>query len=346
MAEPAILVIKLGALGDFIQALGPLAAIRSHHREARLVLLTTAPFVAFARASPYVDDLWVDDRPKLLDVGGWLSLRRRLRAARFTRVYDLQTSDRSSHYFRLFWPGPYPEWSGIARGCSHPHANLRRDFMHNVDSRAEQLRMAGIMHCSPPDLSWAAGDVSHLGLASRYALLVPGGAPHRLAKRWPIERYAELAARLAGQGVQPVLIGAAAEDTLHGVIRTRCAEAVSLAGKTTLMELATLARGALVAIGNDTGPMHLTAAAGCPSVVLYSHESDPALCGQRGACVTYMGGGALKDVSVEEVVDEVAAQMAVGPRPAGSPADAALNSRLNSPLDYIPRRSNLRGSRD
>jgi ADP-heptose:LPS heptosyltransferase len=309
MAEPAILVIKLGALGDFIQALGPLAAIRGHHAGARIVLLTTAPFVAFARASPYVDDIWMDERPKLHEVRGWLSLRRRLRNAHFMRVYDLQTSGRSSHYFRLFWPGPYPEWSGIARGCSHPHANPQRDFMHNVDSRAEQLRMAGIMHCPPPDLSWAAGDVSHFGLASRYAMLVPGGAPHRPAKRWPVERYAELAARLAGQGVQPVLIGAAAEGTLHGVIRTRCAAAISLAGKTTLMNLATLARGALVAIGNDTGPMHLAAAAGCPLVVLYSHESDPALCGQRGDRVIYIRRPSLNDVGVSEVLDSVAAQM-------------------------------------
>lgn len=348
VAEPAILVIKLGALGDFVQTLGPLAAIRGHHAGARIVLLTTAPFVAFARASPYVDDVWVDDRPKLLDVRGWLLLRRRLRGARFTRVYDLQTSDRSGFYFRLFWPGPYPEWSGVARGCSHPHANPQRDFMHNVDSRAEQLRMAGIAHCPPPDLSWTTRDVSHLGLAPRYAMLVPGGAPHRPAKRWPVERYAALAARLAAQGVQPVLIGAAAEDPLHGVIRTRCAEAVSLAGETTLLDLAALARGALVAIGNDTGPMHLAAAAGCPSVVLYSHESDPALCGQRGARVTWIRRPSLNDVGVGEVLDTIAALMAAGTGfgAAGPSADAALHGISNSPLDYIPSRSNLRGSRD
>jgi ADP-heptose:LPS heptosyltransferase len=75
------------------------------------------------------------------------------------------------------------------------------------------------------------------------------------------------------------------------------------------MELATLARGALVAIGNDTGPMHLAAAAGCPSVVLYSHESDPALCGQRGACVTYIRRPSLNDVGVGDVLDTIAAQM-------------------------------------
>ena len=309
MAETSILVIKLGALGDFVQALGPFAAIRNHHPRARIVMLTTAPFAAFARACPYFDDVWVDDRPKLLDVGGWLSLRRRLRDAGFTRIYDLQTSDRSSSYFRLFWPGPYPEWVGIARGCSHPHTNPRRDFIHNVDSRAEQLRVAGIAHCPPPDLSWVDGDISHLGLGARYAILAPGGAPHRPAKRWPAERYAVLAARLASRGLEPVLVGAAAEEALHAEIRARCPEAVSLAGKTSLFELACVARDAVVAVGNDSGPMHLAAAAGCPSLVLFSHDSDPALCGQRGACVSYLRRPSLTDLTVDDVCDAVFAQI-------------------------------------
>lgn len=309
VAETSILVIKLGALGDFVQALGPFAAIRNHHPRARIVLLTTAPFAAFARACPYFDDVWVDDRPKLLDVGGWLSLRQRLRDAGFTRVYDLQTSDRSSSYFRLFWPGPYPEWVGIARGCSHPHTNPRRDFIHNVDSRAEQLRVAGIAHCPPPDLSWVDGDISHLGLGARYAILAPGGAPHRPAKRWPAERYAALAAALAARASQPVLVGAAAEEALHAEIRARCPEAVSLAGKTSLFELACVARDAVVAVGNDSGPMHLAAAAGCPSLVLFSHDSDPALCGQRGACVSYLRRPSLTDLTVDDVCDVVFAQI-------------------------------------
>src|SRR6266568_4059670 len=49
---PRILVIKLGALGDFVQALGPAAAIRAHHPEAAITLLTTAPFAELARAAP------------------------------------------------------------------------------------------------------------------------------------------------------------------------------------------------------------------------------------------------------------------------------------------------------
>ncbi len=115
-----ILVIKLGALGDFVQAMGPAAAIRAHHADARITLLTTAPYAELARAAPYFDEVLIDERPGFLDPVGLWRLRRRLRAGRFDRVYDLQTSDRSSFYHRLMGR---PAWSGIARGASLRHAN-------------------------------------------------------------------------------------------------------------------------------------------------------------------------------------------------------------------------------
>ena len=60
---PSVLVIKLGALGDFVQALGPMRAIRDAHADAPLVLLTTEPYANFARASNLFDDIWIDSRP-------------------------------------------------------------------------------------------------------------------------------------------------------------------------------------------------------------------------------------------------------------------------------------------
>ena len=55
--ERPVLVIKLGALGDFVQALGPFNAIRKHHASRQIVLLTTPPFVSLAEASGYFDDI-------------------------------------------------------------------------------------------------------------------------------------------------------------------------------------------------------------------------------------------------------------------------------------------------
>lgn len=306
MSEPArrILVIKLGALGDFVQALTPSAYIRRYHQSDEIVLLTTAPFADLARASRLFDAIELDARPKAYQVFQWLALRRFLREGCFARVYDLQTSDRSSFYSRLFWPGPYPEWSGIAPACSHPHANPRRDLMHTLDRQAEQLRMAGIRAAEAltPDISFLQADVSRFGLGAPYALLVPGGAPHRPGKRWPLERFAAIATEIAGRGIAPVLLGIAAEAPLTGRIRELSPVAIDLAGRTGLADIATLARNASCALGNDTGPMHLIAAAGAPSVILFSAESDPALCAPRGSRVAVLRRDPLAGLDPGEVL--------------------------------------------
>ena len=115
-----ILVIKLGALGDALMALGPMQAIRRHHAEAEITLLTRPAYHSLAEASGLFDAIHLDPAPRLNPLG-WMMLRRWLRGAGFRRVYDLQTSDRTAAYFRLFWPGPWPEWSGKVVGCSHRH---------------------------------------------------------------------------------------------------------------------------------------------------------------------------------------------------------------------------------
>ena len=295
-----VLAIKLGALGDFIQALGPIAAIRRHHVGARIDLLTTAPFAALGEACPHIDRVLVDARPAAFDVGGWLALRRSLRNGNYGRVYDLQTSDRTGWYFRLMGPGR-PEWSGIARGCSHPHANPNRDAMHTLDRQAEQLRAAGIAHVPAPDISWARAELARFRLAPRYVLVVPGGSAHRPAKRWPLDRYAALARDLAIRGLQPVVIGGEAERPLGQKIAARSTGAIDLTGRTSLIELCAIARGAAAAVGNDSGPMHVAAAAGVPSVVLFSAESDPKLCAPRGPHVAVLRRPEIQGLSLAEV---------------------------------------------
>ena len=230
-----------------------------------------------------------------------LRLRKKLRTGDFDRVYDLQTSDRSSFYFHILGPGPRPEWSGIARGCSHPHDNPDRGLMHTRERQAEQLARAGIADVPNPDLSWANADIGRFAIANPFALLVPGGAPHRPAKRWPAERYAELANRLLAAGVTPVLLGARAEQAILQLIAHDAPGAVNLCAKTDFVDIATLARGAALAVGNDTGPMHIISAAGCPSVVLYSHDSDPALCAQRGPKVEILRRESLEKLGGDAV---------------------------------------------
>ena len=296
-----ILLIKHGALGDVVQALGPMAAIRAHHPGAAITLLTTAPFRDFLAACPYVDATWIDARPAWWDLPGWLALRRRLRSGGFDRVYDLQTSGRSSGYFRLF--APRPEWSGIAPGASHPHANPDRDAMHTLDRQADQLRAAGIPAVPPPDLSWVPdGPIPPALEGRRFVLLAPGGAAHRPAKRWPVDRFAALARAIARRGLVPVVVGVASEAPIAAAIRVASPETLDLAGRTDLAQIVRLARRASAAVGNDTGPMHLVAVAGCPATVLFSAVSDPALCAPRGAAVAVLRTPDLADLPVEDVL--------------------------------------------
>lgn len=295
-----ILVIRHGALGDFVLSSGPFQAIRDHHCDNHIVLLTTAPYEALAVGGGWFDEVWLDDKPKWWQFADVRSLSSRLNEDVFDRVYDLQTSDRSSGYFRLF-KRPKPDWSGIARGCSLPHANPQRDRLHTVERQADQLHMAGIDGVPSPDLSMIDADLSAFDLPDRYALIIPGSAPHRPQKRWPAELYGELCHRLKGMNLAVVLIGGPAEaDVLSAIASTR-RDAVNLCGQTSFEQIAALGRQAELAIGNDTGPMHLVATAGCPSLTLFSSSSDPALTAPRGRSVTVFSRYNLADLSVDEV---------------------------------------------
>ncbi len=301
-----ILIIKLGALGDFIQALGPAPAIRSHHAGSRLTLLTTGRYAELAAQTGLFDDILVDPRPQPLDVRGWLALRRMLRRQHFDRVYDFQTSDRSNFYPWLMRPGKTPEWSGIAWRCSHPHANRGRDRQHTMDRQAEQLLMAGIYPV--PLTPWLpAGGALPAALAGRrFAMLVPGASPGRPEKRWPVHRYGELAQLLSQRGYLPAVVGAVGERELGRAIREACPTAVDLVGQTDVAGLAALALAAALTVGNDTGATHVAAAGGNPVVVLFSGTSNPDLCAPRGAGVRVLTEPDLADLAVETVLAALA----------------------------------------
>ena len=304
-----VLVIKLGALGDVVIALPAIEKIRRAHPEAEITVLTTPPFAALFEACPWVDRVEADGRAKGLS--GFLKLAGRLRGARYDRVYDLQTSDRSAALHWALLPFA-PQWSGVAPFASHPHRNPRRDFMHALEQKADQLEWAGIWPGAPtepgsapaPDLSFALDPArpeqrpEAFGLGGGpYALLVPGGSAHRPEKRWPVERWAELAQRLSAQGLRCAVIGGAQEGELARAIP----DALDLTGRTDLLQLASLGAGAKLAVGNDTGPTHVLAAAGAPTLVLFSRFSDPALSAPRGAHVEVLRRDQLTELSVESV---------------------------------------------
>ena len=288
----SVLVLRLGALGDFVLSFPAFAALRAHHERDRLVLLTTAPFVPLAQASPWFDEIRVDTRPGWLNFRGLWHLRRQLRAE---LVYDLQTSRRSARYF---WLAGRPAWSGIAAGCAYPDPDPRRDLLHTVDRQRGQLAAAGVPPAEP-DVSWLSGYGPVL--PGPYALLIPGtSGSHGGAKTWPLERFAAIASTLAARGLLPVVVGNAAEAKNAAVILRACPTAVDLTGKTSILELSGVAQRAAVAVGGDTGPLHLAAMMGCPTIALFSRFSDPIQATPVGK-TRLLRENRLEDLSVDRV---------------------------------------------
>ena len=300
MADRYILVIKLSALGDFILCFGAFDAIRRQHSDAKITLLTTKPFVELATRSGWFDEIWVDQKPRWYQLGKWLALRRRLISKNFDFVYDLQTNDRTSSYYRLFRPN-FPKWSGIARGASHRDTHPARHQLHAYELREKQLQIAGIASTPLPDLKWLNGDISQFNLPEKFVLLVPGCAPTRPEKRWPTSHYAILASSLKKDGLTPVLIGTNAEADVTAAIARAISGCIDLTGQTNLFDIAALARQASGAVGNDTGPMHLIAMCGCPSLSLFSNASNPLHSRPMGARTAFLQQNSLKDLTVMQV---------------------------------------------
>ncbi len=101
------------------------------------------------------------------------------------------------------------------------------------------------------------------------AILCPGSINSR-AKRWPAERYAELADRLTAAGMNVVLIGSPGElDVSRQVMAQAKHKPIALTGKTSVAEVVALISVAGVLITNDTGPAHIGAALGTPTLVIF-----------------------------------------------------------------------------
>ena len=119
-----VLVIKLSALGDMVQAFPAFDRIRAAHGDAHITLLTTWPYAALAAAGPWFEAVDGGGRPE--NAADALGLIRRLRRARYDLVYDLQGNDRTNVLFQALRPFP-PLWSGVAFGCALPTSQSRPD---------------------------------------------------------------------------------------------------------------------------------------------------------------------------------------------------------------------------
>lgn len=286
-----ILVIRLGAFGDLILSLAPIAALRVNHSDAKITLLTTRPFVELASKCPYFDDVWEIERWPWYRLVSWLGFFRRIRGGNFDCVYDLQRNDRT-FIFRIFSPRRLRKtWFGEG-----PLPAAERQYALAIsDFRAFPL----------PDLSWLDADISGFGIRPPFVLLVPGSSPQHPEKRWPVAQYAGLAQALVNKGYIPVALGTASETSSLQKLTDAVPPVVNLGGKTSMSEIAALARLAAGAVGNDTGPIHLIAMTGCPSLALYSGASNPEQSLPNGVNVRSIQSHHIADITVEAVYDSL-----------------------------------------
>ncbi len=296
-----ILIIKLSALGDLVQADGAMRDIRNFHAGAHLAVLTTPPYRRYMERCPWVDEVLVDPRAPRYHIPAMLSLRRRMQR-RFDRVYDLQQVGRTRFYYRYIFPRTW--WLGDVKGCA---VYLRRpDHSCAADHFHRHLELADIppAHTLHGDVSWMADEVDDIlarhGLDPGFVLLIPGASAAHDDKRWP--HFAELAERLRSHDLQPVTVPGPAE-------MQQCRElpATMLVSGDTYLDyfgLAGVAQRAAFVIGNDTGPTHIAAHLGRPGLALFGGHTAACTTGIQHTRFGWLECNDLSELTLETVWQE------------------------------------------
>jgi ADP-heptose:LPS heptosyltransferase len=291
-----ILFISSTRIGDAVLSTGLLDHLMRAHPEARFTIVCGRVAGGVFRRMPRLDRLIaVEKRRYSLH---WLEIWGQLATTRWDLVVDL----RASAIAWLLWTRDRK----IIQGGRRPGHRL--------------THLAALLGVEPPPLPviWTAPEDS-----ARAAALLPEGRPwlvlgptanwHR--KVWPAERFAELALRLTSpDGVFPgagiAILGGPGdqERSMATPVLTALPQALDLVGKLDLPEVAAVLARAAMFIGNDSGLMHLAAAAGAPTLGLFgptpSDEYGPA--GPKAQAVLAdgpPGQGAMEDLPVAQVLE-------------------------------------------
>ncbi len=268
-----ILIIKFGALGDIILSQGAINAIIKKHGAENCTILTAPSFVELMKKIAPVKIITMDRRKTwALPYFGY-----KIKAMKFDAVYDLQTN---SFTDILYWFSGIKLWNGRVSNVWQDQ-NIYRDELNTPKRLAAQLVYGNIHESPDPSVDYLVSK-KDFKLPQRYGLLAVGCSQNRLEKRFPLEYYTKIAKSMIKQKIHPVVIGGKSESLL-GAMLSHDTEATNLCNQTELHDIAQIARGATMAIGNDTGPMHIITMAGCPSYWLFSEFSDPIISCPFGA---------------------------------------------------------------
>ncbi len=285
-----ILVIKMSSLGDVMHALPSLHALRSLYPAAKISWLVEPQFAGLLPGKPYIDEkivFYKNDLKKknLLEKFAYLKkLRTELHSRHFDLVIDLQGLLKSSLV-------------ALLSGCSNRigYCEMREgSFLvtraicgpnsknHVVERYLDVIRYLGAKVDKAvfplPDFAQQEArikDILHQqGVTGKYAVFFPGS--RWVTKEWPLERYAELAKKFVKEGVSVVIAGGPADREKGIKIKAGadCPQVVNLVGQTDMLDIAALVKNSCVCVGGDTGPLHVAAAAGAPTVTMFGPISS------------------------------------------------------------------------
>jgi heptosyltransferase-1 len=271
-----ILLIKPSALGDVVHAMPIAHLLKQRWPEARLSWLIARPFADVARRHPDVDEVIVFDRRGRETGRRLFDLLLHLRDARFDLAIDLQGLLRSAA-MTLATIAPTRVGFAYAREASPLAYNLRVGARPGVRHALDRyLDVTERLGCGREPVRFDFGideadraHASFLARTRRVALLLPG--TNWQTKRWPAERFEAVAQWLrANTDIEPLVAGAKDAEELAPAIPS----ARSVAGMTTIHQLAALIERADAVVTNDSGPMHIAAALNRPMVALFG-PTDP-----------------------------------------------------------------------
>jgi len=300
-----ILVVKLSALGDIMQAEGAIHDIRRHHPRAEITVLTTPSYRTLMERCPWADRVFIDPRDSRFRLDRMFSLRQRLRAECFDLVYDLQQVGRTDFYYRWFFRGT--PWVGGAPGCSY-HCRRPTD-RSAADHFAICLQLAGVpvVHTLRCDVSWMADDVGDIlqqaGLDRRpYIVLIPGGSAEHPEKRWPY--FGELAEGLLAQGLR--LVTVPGPDEMELCQKISCDMLLEADGRyLNIFRLAGVLKNAAFVVGNDTGPTHIAVHMQIPGLALFSDHIPAVFSGIQHGRFAWIERARLAELPVAAVRQKV-----------------------------------------
>ncbi|MFO0868989.1 MAG: lipopolysaccharide heptosyltransferase II [Pirellulales bacterium] len=327
-AEPQVLIVRLSAIGDCLLTLPLANAIKERYPRSRITWVVEKAAAPLLQNHPAIDRLIELPRGWLRSPSEVWRLRRQLQQESYEIAFDPQSLSKSAV---VAWLAGAPRRVGFARPQGRELApllnnvNVEPTSDHLVDRQLELLHAVSIrwpevrfqIPNSVAARQWVSLWLDPLPLSQGFVALNPGATWE--SKRWPTERYGQLAHRLAEQtGLRSLVVwGGRREREWAEHVVAQSAGQATLAPATSLPELAAILRRARLFIGSDTGPLHLAAAVGTPCVGMYG-TTRPEHCGpygtqHRALQVYYQAGTsrqrrqapntAMREITVEMVLD-------------------------------------------